>query len=76
MPDLSAVPQSGFGVGNLHFESADEALDFYQRRLVLPAGRRAELAALLDDRLVATDHGWSVGLEDRQMATLSWGDLA
>jgi SAM-dependent methyltransferase len=59
--------------GGLWFESHDEILDFYGRRLVLPQSRRRELAALLEPEVRELPDGrLVVGDDVRELTTVWW----
>jgi SAM-dependent methyltransferase len=55
---------------DLWFEDWEEILDLYQKRLVLPEDRRAELRRLLASEVVERDGRLVVGTHDRQLVTL------
>jgi SAM-dependent methyltransferase len=59
--------------GGLWFESRDEILGFYGRRLVLPRSRRPELAALLEPEVRELPDGRLVVGDDlRELTTVWW----
>ena len=58
--------------GQAWFESWDEILDHYGKRLVLPAGRRRELRTLLAPDTEVDDDRLYVGTRERTMVTLWW----
>ncbi len=58
--------------GGLWFESWDEILDLYAKRLVLPAARREELRDLLASEVREEDGRLFVGASTRSLATVSW----
>ncbi len=58
--------------GGTWFESWDEIIELYSRRLVLPAGRRAELRPLLEPDVEENDGRFTVGSSVRQLATVWW----
>jgi SAM-dependent methyltransferase len=57
---------------DLWFESMDEILELYRRRLVLPAERREELRRLLEPVVKEEDGRLVVDAEPRGLATISW----
>jgi SAM-dependent methyltransferase len=57
---------------DLWYESWDELLDFYGRRLVLPKARWSELRVLLEPDVVETDDRLTVGTRDRDLVTVSF----
>lgn len=58
--------------GGLRFASRDELLALFQRRLLLPDARRAELATLLEPDIVHVDGGLVLGPERRDVVTVWW----
>jgi SAM-dependent methyltransferase len=58
--------------GQVWFESWDEILDHYQKRLVLPRHRREELRELLAPNMEMDDDRLYVGSRDRTIATVWW----
>jgi SAM-dependent methyltransferase len=58
--------------GHAWFESWDEILDHYGKRLVLPRGRRRELEALLAPHTEVDGDRLYVGTRERTMVTLWW----
>ncbi len=56
----------------LRFGDLDELMALYRRRLVLPASRAAELAALLAPRIRQVDGGLTVDEGRRQAAAVWW----
>jgi hypothetical protein len=54
------------------FESWDEILDHYQKRLVLPRRRREELRELLVPEVVEDDGRFYVGSRERTIVTVWW----
>ncbi len=58
--------------GRAWFESWDEILDYYGKRLVLPPGRRDELQTLLAPETEVEDGRFYVGARERTMATVWW----
>jgi SAM-dependent methyltransferase len=54
------------------FESIDELVEFYARRLVLTEDRWPELAALLRPEAKLIEGRWQVGPTEREYATLWW----
>lgn len=59
--------------GQVWFESWDEILAHYCKRLVLPRRRREELRALLAPETTVDDGRLFVGNRDRTIVTISWG---
>lgn len=57
---------------DLWFESVDEILDLYGRRLLIGPDRRSELMTLLEPDLISGPDGFQVGTETRDLVTLSW----
>jgi SAM-dependent methyltransferase len=58
--------------GQVWFESWDEILDHYQKRLVLPPHRREELRDLLAPETERDDGRLYVGSRDRTIVTVWW----
>jgi SAM-dependent methyltransferase len=58
---------------DLWFESFDEILEFYARRLLIGPDRWPELRALLEPDIVSGPGGYQVGTEDRDLVTVWWG---
>jgi SAM-dependent methyltransferase len=58
--------------GQVWFESWDEILDHYQKRLVLSEDRRGELRELLSPEVEADGGRWFVGSRDRTIVTVWW----
>ncbi len=80
--DLVAVVEEVVGVtpqlerwsrpGGLRFAGRAELVDFFRRRLVLPAARAGELEALLEPD-IAEEDGWLVlGGGERELVTMWW----
>jgi SAM-dependent methyltransferase len=57
---------------DLWFESTDELLELYGRRLVLPRSRWPELRALLAPDIVQERGRFRLGSEDRVLVTIWW----
>lgn len=80
--DLVGVVQEVVGVDptvehwqrptDLWFESVDEILEFYGRRLLIGADRWTELRSLLDPDIVSGPGGFQVGTESRDLVTIWW----
>lgn len=58
---------------HLWFESVDEILEFYAKRLLIGPDRWAELRALLESDIVSGPVGYQVGTERRELVTIWWG---
>jgi hypothetical protein len=80
--DLAAVVQEVLGVmpvlerwtrpADLWFESREEIIELYGRRLVLPRQRWAELDQLLGPEIIEKDGRFLFGIDARQFVTLWW----
>jgi SAM-dependent methyltransferase len=72
--ELSVDPQveTWWRPADLWYESWDELLDFYGRRLVLPKARWGELRALLEPDVFDIDGRLTVGQAERPLVTLWW----
>ncbi|MGQ0848198.1 MAG: class I SAM-dependent methyltransferase [Actinomycetota bacterium] len=80
--DLAAVVEEVLGVvptierwrsrSDLWFESVDDIVELYGRRLVLPRHRYGELIELLTPELTGEPGHWQVGKPDRMFVTLWW----
>jgi SAM-dependent methyltransferase len=80
--DLVAVVHEVIGVDpavehwqrstDLWFESVDEILEFYSKRLLIGSDRWAELRALLEPDIVGGPGGYQVGTESRDLVTIWW----
>jgi hypothetical protein len=57
---------------DLWFESVDEILELYAKRLLIGPDRWAELRALLDPDIVGGPGGYQVGTESRDLVTVWW----
>ena len=57
---------------DLWFESVDEILELYGRRLLIGPERQDELRALLEPDLISGPDGYQVGTEGRDLVTLWW----
>jgi SAM-dependent methyltransferase len=57
---------------DLWFESVDEIIEFYARRLLIGPERWLELRALLEPDIVGGPDGYQVGTESRDLVTISW----
>ncbi len=58
--------------GGIWFESWEEIIELYGRRLVLPMSRRAELRPVLEPDVEESDGRFTVGSSVRQLATVWW----
>ncbi len=80
--DLAAVVQEVTGVpatverwtrsGDMWFESMDEIVSYYGRRLLVPPGRRDELRELLTPDVLDVDGRLMVHPVERELATVWW----
>jgi SAM-dependent methyltransferase len=80
--DLVAVVHEVIGVDpavehwrrptDLWFESVDEILEFYAKRLLIGPDRWTELRALLEPDIVSGSGGYQVGTESRDLVTVWW----
>jgi hypothetical protein len=80
--DLASVIEQVVGVSpvlerwnrpaDLWFESRDEIIELYGRRLVLPRQRWAELDQLLGPAIIERDGRFLFGTDARQFVTLWW----
>jgi SAM-dependent methyltransferase len=80
--DLAAVVKESLGVApalhrwtrppDLWFESRQEIIELYGRRLVLPRSRWPELDRLLDSEIIEKDGRYLFGADARQFVTLWW----
>jgi hypothetical protein len=57
---------------DLWFESVDEILELYGRRLRIGPDRLAELRGLLEPDIVSGPDGFQVGTESRDLVTIWW----
>jgi SAM-dependent methyltransferase len=57
---------------DLWFESVEEILEFYGKRLLIGPDRWTELRALLEPDLVSGPDGHQVGTESRDLVTIWW----
>ncbi|MEX0667698.1 MAG: hypothetical protein WD313_05160, partial [Acidimicrobiia bacterium] len=57
---------------DLWFESVDEILELYGRRLLIGPERWAELRTLLEPDIVSGPGGHQVGTESRDLVTIWW----
>ena len=81
--DLAAVVEEVVGIPpvlerwtrppDLRFESRQEIIELYGRRLVLPRERWPELDPLLEPEIVEKDGKFLFGSDVRQFVTLWWG---
>jgi SAM-dependent methyltransferase len=80
--DLVAVVHEVIGVDptverwerptDLWFESVEEILEFYAKRLLIGPDRSTELRALLEPDIVSGPGGYQVGTESRELVTIWW----
>lgn len=80
--DLVEVVQEELGIepvvdrwerpGGTWFESWDEIIELYRRRLVLPAARTDEVRPLLEPDVEVTDGRMTIGEPIRRLATVWW----
>jgi 2-polyprenyl-3-methyl-5-hydroxy-6-metoxy-1,4-benzoquinol methylase len=80
--DLAAVVREALGVEpvvhrwsrptDMVFDTAEEAIEFTARRLVLPRGRWAELEERLLPRLAGRAGHWQIEPTERELCTLWW----
>ena len=57
---------------DLWFESVDEILELYAKRLLIGPDRWTELRAMLEPALVSGPGGFQVGTESRDLVTIWW----
>ena len=57
---------------DLWFESVDEILELYARRLLIGPDRWSELRALLEPDIVGGPGGYQIGTENRDLVTVWW----
>ena len=80
--DLAAVVREAVGVepvvrrwtrpSDMVFDTAEEAIEFTARRLVLPPGRWPELEERLLPRLTGRAGHWQIEPTERELCTLWW----
>lgn len=70
--ELEPVIERWDRASDLWFESVDEMVAFFGRRIVLPEKRWPELEKLLEPETIERDGRFQAGAERRQLATIWW----